>query len=302
METFTFEGKEGQILSAAKWIAEQPKAVFQIVHGIAEHKERYNSFCEYLRENGYSVYVHDHRGHGGSLTKAVGYTAEKNGWQLMVDEIRILSDIIKQENPNVPFFLFGHSMGSFLARTYAIQDSSCIDGLIVCATGGPLPVLSFIGHNLAKLQKAFIGGSKTGHLINKLSLGSYEKVYGGLNWLTRDKAIIEEYKQDELCGFIPTLSLFENLLYGTRFTNNKKNIRKMRSDLPVLLIAGDGDPVGSFGKGVKKVHKLFEAAGIRDLECKLYPGARHEILNETNKDEVYSDILNWLNRHTEEKK
>lgn len=302
METFTFNGKEGQILSAAKYTVENPKAVFQIVHGIAEHKERYQPFCAFLQKNGYSVYIHDHRGHGGSVGKAVGYTAEKNGWQLMVDEIRILTDIIRKENPNLPLFLFGHSMGSFLVRTYAIQNSDYLDGLIVCATGGPLPLLSFVGHNLVKLQKAFLGGLKTGHLINKLSLGGYEKAYGGLCWLTRDPAVVEEYSRDELCGFVPTLSLFENLLYGTRFTNKKKNIAKMRKDLPVLFIAGDGDPVGSFGKGVTKVYKMFAEAGIKDLEYKLYPEARHELLNETNKDEIFNDILNWLNSRTKEKK
>lgn len=302
METFTFNGKEGQILSAAKYTVENPKAVFQIVHGIAEHKERYQPFCAFLQKNGYSVYIHDHRGHGGSVGKAVGYTAEKNGWQLMVDEIRILTDIIRKENPNLPLFLFGHSMGSFLVRTYAIQNSDYLDGLIVCATGGPLPLLSFVGHNLAKLQKAFLGGLKTGHLINKLSLGGYEKAYGGLGWLTRDPAVVEEYSRDELCGFVPTLALFENLLYGTRFTNKKKNIAKMRKDLPVLFIAGDGDPVGNFGKGVTKVYKMFAEAGIKDLEYKLYPEARHELLNETNKDEIFNDILNWLNSRTKEKK
>lgn len=302
METFTFNGKEGQILSAAKYIAEKPKAVFQIVHGIAEHKERYRPFCEFLQKNGYSVYIHDHRGHGGSIGKAVGYTAETNGWQLMVDEVRLLSDIIGKENPNLPLFLFGHSMGSFLVRTYAIQNSDYLGGLIVCATGGPLPVLSFIGHNLAKLQKTFLGGLGTGRLMNKLSLEGYKKAYGGLGWLSRDRAVVDEYSRDELCGFIPTLSLFENLLYGTRFTNKKKNISKMRKDLPVLLIAGDGDPVGSFGKGVTKVYKMFAETGIKDLEYKLYREARHELLNELNKEEVFTDILNWLNKHTEEKK
>lgn len=301
MENFTFTGKNGCQIAAAKSVVPQAKGVVQIVHGIAEHKERYESFCKYLNQNGYSVYLHDHRGHGGSRTEKPGYTTEKNGWKIMVDEIRILSDIIKNENPQLPLFLFGHSMGSFLVRTYAIENSDCLNGLIVCATGGPMPFLSFVGHTVARIQKKLSGGKKTAHFINKLSLGGYSKFYGGNNWLSRDRKTIEDYENDELCGFIPTVALFENLLYGTRFVNARKNIARMRKTLPVLLIAGDGDPVGNFGKGVLKVETLFRQAGMNDVECKIYSEARHELLNETNKSEVMSDILNWIELRRETK-
>ena len=162
MENFTFTGKNGCQIAAAKSVVPQAKGVVQIVHGIAEHKERYGHFCEY-------------RGHGGSRTEKPGYTTEKNGWKVMVDEIRILSGIIKDENPQLPLFLFGHSMGSFLVRTYAIENSGSLSGLIVCATGGPMPFLSFVGHTVARIQKKLIGGKKTAHFINKLSLGGYSK-------------------------------------------------------------------------------------------------------------------------------
>lgn len=301
MENFTFTGKNGCQIAAAKSVVPQAKGVVQIVHGIAEHKERYEPFCKYLNQNGYSVYLHDHRGHGGSRTEKPGYTTEKNGWKIMVDEIRILSDIIKNENPQLPLFLFGHSMGSFLVRTYAIENSDCLNGLIVCATGGPMPFLSFVGHTVARIQKKLSGGKKTAHFINKLSLGGYSKFYGGNNWLSRDRKTIEDYENDELCGFIPTVALFENLLYGTRFVNARKNIARMRKTLPILLIAGDGDPVGNFGKGVLKVETLFRQAGMNDVECKIYSEARHELLNETNKSEVMSDILNWIELRRETK-
>lgn len=301
MEKLTFEGLNGQKLAALKYCASQPKGVVQIVHGIAEHKERYQEFCEFLVQNGYSAYIHDHRGHGESKTKALGYTAEKNGWQTLVDEIRIFSKLIQNENPGIPFFLFGHSMGSFLVRTYSIQDASQLTGLIVCATGGPMPVMGFFGHKIVQFQKALFGGDKIGNFANKLSIEPYQKPYGKNMWLSRDVVIAKDYENDPLCGFTPTLSLFENLLCGIRFTGSFKNIQKTPQKLPILFIAGDGDPVGNFGKGVTKLVNMYKKSGITDLTYHLYPESRHELLNELNKKDVMDDILKWLNLHLEKK-
>ena len=301
---FTVESPcDGLALSAIITKPENPKALVQISHGMVEHIDRYEDFMRYLAGRGYAVYAHNHLGHKGSVhnDRQLGYFAPENGYKYVLADLLHTAKMAKKENPGKNLFVLGHSMGSFLVRTYAIENSGSLSGLIVCATGGPMPFLSFIGHTVARIQKKLIGGKKTAHFINKLSLGGYSKFYGGNNWLSRDRKTIEDYENDELCGFIPTVALFENLLYGTRFVNARKNIARMRKTLPVLLIAGDGDPVGNFGKGVLKVETLFRQAGMNDVECKIYSEARHELLNETNKSEVMSDILNWIELRRETK-
>ena len=275
--------------------------IVQIVHGIAEHIARYDRFARFLAENGYIVVAHDQLGHGKSIAddSSMGFFAEKNGWDTAVQDIRILHNMTVEKYPGKPYFLFGHSMGSFLARTYLIRFRSGLDGAVLSGTGQLKGAVVTVGRMVSHMEVRRHGPRYKSDRLNKMAFGSYNKKLGsvrtGYDWLSRDESAVDMYDEDPLCGFVPSAELLDDMLSGIAFIANPKNISRMKKDLPVMFLSGDCDPVGKRGKGVIRSYKSFLKAGMTDVTLKLYPGGRHEMLNEINSAEVFQDILFWFN-------
>lgn len=277
------------------------RGVVQIIHGIAEHIERYDDFMAFLAENGFVVVGTDHLGHGKSIEKPEqkGFFAAENGWDYVVRDEEILRKAMKKTYPGVPFILFGHSMGSFMARTHLIRYPGAFDAAIISGTGNQGAALVNGGHFMGSLVTAFKGAHHYSNFLNNLAFGSYNKNYANarteFDWLTRNEEAVDKYMADPLCGFVPTCSLFRDMMTGVKFITNVKNLEAMDKDMPVYFMSGDMDPVGECGKGVQRAYDNFKKVGMKDVTMKLYKDGRHEMLNEINNKEVYGDILAWIN-------
>ena len=277
-----------------------PVCVVQIAHGIAEHIDRYRDFMNFLAENGIVAVGNDHLGHGKSIaeSKDQGFFAEENGWKYVVDDMLELRNTVRKEYPDLPYVLFGHSMGSFLTRTYLIRFPDKYDAAIISGTGHQPSPVAFAGYAMADLATKTGGPYKVGTTLNNVAFGSYcKKIQNprtSYDWLSRDPAIVDKYVADPLCGFIATNSLFRDMMGGIRFIINPANIDKMNKEKPIYFMSGDADPVGEYGKGVTKAYQAFCKAGLKNVTCRLYPDGRHEMLNELNKEDVYQDIFDWL--------
>ncbi len=277
-----------------------PRGIVQLAHGIAEHIERYDDFAFYLAQNGFVVVGNDHLGHGKSINdeSELGFFAEEGGWEMAVKDMRILHDMLAEEFPDVPYFLFGHSMGSFLSRTYIIHHRSGLDGVILSGTGQQPKALVAGGKLLGKMEMKKKGAKYKSEMLNNIAFGKYNDGFDTprtiSDWLSRDEEVVDKYIEDPLCGYIPSTSLFYDMMCGIDFITTQRNVKRMKKDLPVYFMSGDADPVGENGKGVLRAYKSFLAAGMKDVAVKLYHEGRHEMLNELNKEEVYKDILNWL--------
>lgn len=274
------------------------KAVVQIVHGIAEHCVRYDEFCDFLCDNGFAVYTSDLRGHGESCGEQLGFFAEKDGWMTVVGDQHEIHMIAKKEYPNVPHILFGHSMGSFLSRTLLFTYPDDFDAAIICGTAQMPKALVNVGYITAGALSMF-GSKKQGKVLNSMAFGTYNNHFKptrtNSDWITRDEKEVDKYIADPLCGFIPTTGMFKDLMYGLKLIGNSENLNSMKKEMPMLFIAGDKDPVGDCGNGVKRAYEMYRASGMEDVNLKLYKDARHELLNEINRHEVFDDILSWIN-------
>lgn len=278
----------------------QPRGVVQIAHGIAEHIERYDDFARFLAENGFVVFGNDHLGHGKSVGSEdeLGFFAENGGWEIAVGDMHTLHETAASEFPDLPYFLFGHSMGSFLSRTYIIRYRGGLDGVILSGTGQQPRALVLAAKAIGSLEIKRHGATYKSQMLNDLAFGSYNKGFETprtiSDWLSRDVEAVDKYMADPLCGFIPSAGLFLDMMCGIEFISKMRNVRRMNTLLPVYFMSGDDDPVGENGKGVMRAYRSFLQAGMENISLKLYHGGRHEMLNETNRDEVYSDILAWL--------
>ena len=302
-QDFYFQSSTGRTsIHALKCVPDsKPRAVVQIAHGIAEHIDRYRPFMEFLADNGFVVAGNDHLGHGKSIRvpEEQGFFAEKDGWWRVVDDMDKLHDIMSNEYPELPYVLFGHSMGSFLTRTYLIKHPDKYDGVILSGTGHQSPALVLGGNAAASVMAKLNGAMGDGAKLDSLAFGTYlnkiENPRTKFDWLSRDTEQVDKYIADPLCGFVGKIGLYRDMMQGIKFITDKKNIAQMNMEKPVYFMSGDGDPVGDYGKGVERAYKAFCDAGLHDVFMRLYPGGRHEMLNETNKEQVYQDILNWLN-------
>lgn len=278
----------------------EPRAIVQIIHGIAEYIDRYDEFMCFLADNGIIAVGTDHLGHGKSIEseEQTGFFAYENGWDYAVRDEEVLRLAMHENYPELPIIVFGHSMGSFMARTLLIRYPDAFNAAIISGTGNQGSALVNGGLFMGNLVTGLKGAHHYSKFLNNLAFGSYNKIYENpkteYDWLSRDEANVQKYIDDPLCGFIPTCSLFRDMMTGVKFITNKKNLTAMNKDMPVYFMSGDMDPVGECGKGVQKAYNNFLEAGMKDVSIKLYPGGRHEMLNEINKDEVYSDILTWL--------
>lgn len=277
-----------------------PKAIVQIAHGVADHIDRYRDFMCFLAEHGIMSVGNDHLGHGHTIRHPTeqGFFAYTNGWEHAVNDMEKLHDLISVDFPKLPYVLFGHSMGSFLTRTYLIKHPDKYDAAVISGTGHMKKPLVDSGHALADIIVKTKGPRHLSALIDKIAFGSYNKKFSPartkFDWISRDENQVDKYAADPLCGFIATASLFRDMMDGIKFITNQENINKMNPDKPILLISGDSDPVGEDGVAVERAYKALCQAGLKDVYMKLYPGGRHEMLNETNRKEVYMDIMSWL--------
>ena len=302
-QDFYFQSSTGRTsIHALKCVPDgKPRAVVQIAHGIAEHIDRYRPFMEFMADNGFVAAGNYHLGHGKSIRvpEEQGFFAEKDGWWRVVDDMDKLHDIMSKEYPELPYVLFGHSMGSFLTRTYLIKHPDKYDGVILSGTGHQSPALVLGGNVAASVMAKLNGAMGDGTKLDSLAFGSYlskiENPRTKFDWLSRDAEQVDKYIADPLCGFVGKIGLYRDMMHGIKFITDKKNIAQMNKEKPVYFMSGDGDPVGDYGKGVERAYKAFCDAGLHDVFMRLYPGGRHEMLNETNKEQVYQDILNWLN-------
>lgn len=317
----------------------EPRGILQISHGMCEYIERYFDFMNYLADNGFVVCGNDHLGHGKTVNSPdeLGYFAPENGWQCVVEDLHSLTKIMKGEYPELPYFMLGHSMGSFMARAYAIKHGHECDAYIFMGTadgfestiesaaekGGKLigKISEKIGSKRPGAEGRLGSAALTllmsqGEAIKKLKGDTYrsetlDKIGFGKNnervenqrtrfdWISRDEDIVDKYAEDPLCTFIFTVNGFLNLASVLWYVSNDKWYMHMPKDIPLLLMAGDADPVGNYGLGVRSVYNRL--CGFRcDASVKIYEGARHELLNETNRAEVYADVLNFLNSNIED--
>lgn len=299
----TFQGSDNKTIHVQKWLPEtEVKGVVQIAHGMGEHALRYERFAKFLTTKGYAVYVNDHRGHGktaGSIEE-LGYFADKNGWNLVVEDMHLLTQKIKKEQPKAPVFLFGHSMGSLLARDYISKHGQNLAGVILSGMAGDPKLLGHVGLFVARMQSLFKGKHNFSNLLDKLSFGEFNKPFQpsrtAFDWLSRDEKEVDKYINDPYCGTVFTSGFFMDLLSGVLKINKMSWIQKIPKKLPVFFFAGEKDPVGDYTKGVSEVFDKFREAGIEDVNRKFYLGARHEMLNETNREEVFQDVFNWMEK------
>jgi alpha-beta hydrolase superfamily lysophospholipase len=304
-ENFTFKDESDLTIFVYKWLPDvevQVKGIVQIAHGMAETAARYQGFASALTNEGFIVYANDHRGHGktaGTIEK-LGELGE-DGFNSMVENMNGLNKIIKEENPNLPIFLFGHSMGSFLTQRYVCLYGSGLKGAILSGSCGKQGVIIDIARLIAKKEIRKIGRSGKSDKLDKLSFGSYNNSFKpnrtAFDWLCRDNKEVDKYIKDPFCGTVFTAGFFYDFLGGIKSIADNTQIKRVPKDLPIYILSGDKDPVGKNGKGVLKLFNTYKEHGIVDLTYKLYKDGRHEILNEINKEEVILDIIKWLNLH-----
>ena len=274
MKEFYFPVRKNTRIHCCQWVPEgKPRGIIQIVHGIAEYAARYDELAKVFTDHGFVVVAEDHMGHGGSISEEIPQGCFADGWLTAVSDTYRLMQMTKEEYPDLPYILYGHSMGSFMARTllYTYPDAG-----------------------LSK-RKGMNNSSAT---VDKLMFGSYNKGYENprtaYDWLSRDPAEVDKYIADPLLGFSASIGLSREMLGGMLMNEDKKNLDKMPKDLPVLFVSGDKDPVGSNGKGVRQAYEAFKAAGMQDVRIKLYPDGRHEMHNEINREELHRDVLAFL--------
>ena len=304
MTEFAFLSTDGKTqLHGMRWEPDggSVRAVLQICHGVAEHIARYDAFARYLNGLGIAVVGHDHLGHGLSLPEGGTpvYFGAGSTWNTVVDDIYVLHQRIRLWYPDVPLCIMGHSMGSFLTRTYLIRYPGTVKAAVIMGTGWQPKAVIAGGMAVAKAVGAVVGENGTSDLVTNLAFGAYNKLFApnrtSCDWLSADEGNVDAYMADPLCGADATVGLFRQMLSGIRFNQKLSNLRQMDLRIPVLFVAGEKDPVGDCGNGVRRTYQEFRRAGVQDCTLKLYPGLRHEILNEkAQQQQIFEDIGQWL--------
>lgn len=302
-EDFYFDSRDGvHKLHAIKWIpeAETPVCIVQIVHGMAEYIERYDAFASWLAQRGILVVGDDHLGHGKSVNpgEPYGYFCKEDAATVLVRDEHRLKKMIQQQYAGVPYIILGHSMGSFITRNYLLRYGSGVDGAVIMGTGMPPKAVALLAWLLTSVQQVFCGGKHVAKFIDRASFGSYNKRIENpktdVDWLSANEDNVRKHIEDPLCGFTFTLNGFQTLFRLIRNLYDEEKLRSMPKELPIFLVAGAEDPVGAYGEGVERVRRSYEEIGMKNVQMKLYPADRHEILNEADREDIYGDIYRWL--------
>ncbi|MEG1870173.1 MAG: alpha/beta fold hydrolase, partial [Oscillospiraceae bacterium] len=287
MEFRSSDGKNN-IISKIYMPAQTPKGVIQIVHGMCEHMGRYESFMKFFAENGYVVCGNDHLGHGETVANKedLGFFGTAQGYSKLLQDVHKLNLIMKKDYPDLPYFILGHSMGSFITRLYLAKYDDNLTGAIISGTGGPNPMVK-AGYKLACGAIRKRGERYRPKNIDKMVFGAYNTHFKGKNstskdWLSSDPQVVADFMADEYCMFTFTAAGFKDLFALHYLANREDTVQRIPHQLPILLLSGEQDPVGAYGKGVHKVYSMFKKAGIENVTLQLYPNGRHEMLNEVN--------------------
>lgn len=303
-EEFYFDSREGSAkIHAVRYCpgeGREVRCVLQIVHGMAEYVERYEEFARFLTEKGYVVTGEDHLGHGKSVGKngKYGYFCEKDPATALVENVHGLRVLTEEKYPGVPYVLMGHSMGSFITRNYMFCHGEGLSAVVIMGTGMEAAATVKLAKCMTGIQKVFHGSRYTSRMIDKLAFGIYNKKIENprtsFDWLSREGERVDQYMADPECGFIFTVNGFGALFELILRLYSRENLSRVPKKLPVFMISGDADPVGAYGKGVLRAKDSLAAAGLEDITLKMYDGARHELLNETNRVQVMRDISGWI--------
>lgn len=303
-EDIRFDSANGSDQVAGYFFTEpgvEPKAILQISHGMCEYIGRYRDFAAFMARNGFAVCGNDHLGHGATSGGGLdGYFAPQDGRRYVLRDLKTMNELARRKWPGLPLVFLGHSMGSFFARKFAAEYPDALDALVISGTGGPNPV-SGVGKFVTSLLIKLKGGKARSALVQKLAFGAYldriEAPATPYDWISKDPEIVAAYAKDPKCTFTFTLSAFKELVSIQQEVNQPGWAASLKKDTPVYLFSGDMDPVGDYGRGVRKVYESLRAAGVRDVQLKLYAGGRHEMLNEAERAQVYEDVLAWCRAH-----
>lgn len=299
-ETFTIEDSDGKKLYTCQWTPDhsEPVSVVQIAHGMAEHAGRYSYLAEKLTERNFAVIAHDHRGHGQTDPDHPGFISGGNGFDQMVDHIGDVKNALEERFPGLPRFLLGHSMGSFLIQRYLQLSDDKPAGVIYSGSNGRPPGSIRFGILLSWILMKIFGPDAKSPLLNKLTFGTYNKAFEPartkFDWLSRDQGEVDQYIDDPKCGFICSASFYHDLFRGLVELHRHTPFTGYSGKAPILIQSGDQDPVSEAGRGIERLKQSIILSGSSNPDIKLYKGARHEIYHEINRDEVISDLLNWL--------
>lgn len=301
-QEFYYPSRDGKTqIHAIEWIPEgEMKGVLQICHGMVEYINRYDEFAEFMAGHGYYVTGHDHLGHGKSIQteEDLGYFNETRGNQYVIGDIHKLRELTMKKHPGVPYYMLGHSMGSFLLREYLTMYGTGLAGAIIMGTGYQGALVLNAGQLICRVLAAFKGWKYRSKFVDNLSFGSYNKKFEPAettkDWITSDKERKKKYVEDPLCSYMFTLGAYYQMFEGMKVLTRKDSIARIPKELPILFVSGEDDPVGAFGKGIIKVYEKYKSAGIHNLSIHLYKGDRHEILNEVNRKDVYEDLRRWI--------
>lgn len=293
----------GRDLQVHQWLPPEPRGQVLIVHGMAEHGARYAAFAERLVGAGFAAYAPDLPGHGATLAagQVRGHFADRNGWRFALESIEAVKERLRQQDPQLPLFLFGHSMGSFLVQ-HAMRDYSReLAGVVLSATSGSLGWLRPLGLSLIRAEIALCGPRHPSALGEALTFKTFNRRFvparTAFDWLSRDAASVDRYLADPACGFRVTAALWADLLANCASLESPRRLRPIDPNLPVLLLGGSADPVSRGARGPQGLARAYRRAGLADVQLRIYPGARHELLHETNRAEVMRDLLHWLQAH-----
>ncbi len=296
-EAFTIDAADEHTIRGTHWRPSgDARGVIQIFHGLGEHHPRYARFAELATSRGLAVVAHDHRGHGAQ-TETLGHFADAGGWQMLIDDGLLVSERIGEQHGELPVVLLGHSMGSFIAQNYSMLHSNRLAGLILSGSSWPQKAKLYPGLLVAYIESWRCGKKGKSALLDKSGFGDFNRPFEParteMDWLSRDESEVDKYIADPLCGGTYSCGLWLDLMRGLLTVGSDKNLSRIRSDLPLLLTGGATDPVGG-DKGITKLAMHYAQTLHSRLKVKIYPDGRHEMLNETNRDEFSEDILRWV--------
>jgi alpha-beta hydrolase superfamily lysophospholipase len=290
---------DGHVIHGTLWLPDgPPKSIIQIFHGLGEHHERYDRFAQLATARGFGVVAHDHRGHGGNADE-LGHIADKDGWRLFVDDSLRMNDRIREEYPDVPIILLGHSMGSFIAQYFTMHHGDRLSALVLSGSTWPNKRQLIFGRALALLESWRLGARGKSKILFQLGFGNFNKPFEPtrtpLDWLSSDESEVDAYIADPLCGGPYSCRLWLDLMGGISSIASDNDLERIRSDLPILLTGGGDDPLGG-DAGIADLAMHYAQTGHTKLGVRVYPGGRHEMLNETNRDEFSADVLSWIEK------
>jgi alpha-beta hydrolase superfamily lysophospholipase len=295
---FKLDAPDGVSLFIHRWLPEHaPKAVVQIAHGWAEHAARYAGVAEALCQKGYAVYADDHRGHGRTaMTPAdLGFFADNDGWNKCVDDLWQLNQRIRTDLSRTPIAILGHSLGSFMVQQFICDHGDAVVAAVLSGSNGRPPAIAPLGLWFARLERLRVGAHGKSPRLQRLFFGAFNKPFSPartpFDWLSRDPAEVDKYIADPLCGFDSQVQLFIDILQGLPALSRSSRQARIPKTLPIYIFRGSADPVG---ENIDQLRAAYRAAGLRNVTYQLYPGGRHETLNEINRDAVTRDLIAWL--------